>query len=248
MKQKRIAGIAMVATLLMTVMMSCEDCRTPVIKGRGPTVEADLIMDPFEGFVLAIAANVEITQGDEQRVTVKAQSNIIDNLCLDVVKGSWVIRYEVPVLHAQPVTIYITVPSLNQIGLSGSGNIIGTNPFTTSTKLDIAVSGSGNVELETVNEIMNVLISGSGDVNLKGETDDCDLWISGSGNINAFDFDTRIAMVTISGSGNTYLSVTEFLKVLISGSGSVHYRNSPEIEVSISGSGRVIKDFTTLTD
>ncbi|MFO7616878.1 MAG: head GIN domain-containing protein [Bacteroidales bacterium] len=243
MKRNHIAGIGIAIALLTTTLVSCESYIAPAIRGTGPTVQADLIMDPFVGFVSAIAANIFITQGEDQLVTVKAQDNIIDNLCLEVVNGTWIIRYEVPVIHADPVTIYITVPRLEQVGLSGSGNITGTTPFTESNVLDLAISGSGIIELESVSRSLEILLSGSGSFKLKGGTEDCFIRISGSGSINAFDLATEEAEVIISGSGNSYLAVSDFLKVLISGSGSVYYKSNPVVDATISGSGRVVKDF-----
>jgi len=241
MKRNHFSGIAIAIALLTTTLVSCESYLEPGIRGKGPTLEADLIMDPIKGFVSAIAANIYVTQGDAQLVTVKAQDNIIDNLCLKVINGTWIIRYEVPVIHAEPVTIYITVPQLEKIGLSGSGNIVGTTPFTASDMLDLAISGSGIIEMESVSRTMEILLSGSGSFKLKGEVEDCYIRISGSGSINAYDLVTEEADVLISGSGNSYMTVSDYLKVLISGSGSVYYKSNPIVETTISGSGRVIR-------
>ena len=53
------------------------------------------------------------------------------------------------------------------------------------------------------------------------------------------DAQTRVADITISGSGSAEVNVSEQLDIKISGSGDVYYRGNPSINIDISGSGDV---------
>lgn len=221
---------------------SCTRDLLPGIEGVGNIVENTVVVDDFNGFVSAINADVFVSQGDEQEVVIKAQQNIIDNIELNVKNGIWTIKYYEWVLHAKPVKIYITIPDLTKAAISGSGDIIGLTAFKGLDKLDLVISGSGSIDIDTESNALDVVISGAGDLGLSGSTDILDILVSGSGSIDAFSLESTEAEITISGSGNAFLTVNDYLKVMISGSGSVYYRGDPEIETTVSGSGRIIKD------
>jgi hypothetical protein len=236
---KSLSAVLLTAPLFFT---SCQDDLFDVIDGTGEITQATVEVEHFHSFVNAINADVYLTQGDQQGVEIKAQANIIDNIRLDVVNGSWRISYRHPVGFARAVKIYITIPKLNSAIISGSGDLITETPFTGLDKLSLVISGSGNVDVESETEKLDVLISGSGNMHLSGMTGSLKALVTGSGHIDAYQVSTPVADVTISGSGSIYVAADDVLDVLISGSGSVYYRGNPEVNATISGSGRVRHD------
>ena len=235
--------IALCAVLPMVLVSCCHDYLIG-INGQGEIVEETVILDDFNGFVSGIAADIYLTQGDQQEVVIKAQQNIIDNIDLDrVYDGIWTIRYYQWVGYSKPVKIYITIPTLTKAGVSGSGDIVGLTSFTGLDQLNLAISGSGSIDLDTESNSLDAAVSGSGDLRLSGLTGKFGLVISGSGSMNGNDLVSKNADVRISGSGNAWLTVEEFLRVVISGSGDVNYSGNPEVDVHISGSGEVNHGF-----
>lgn len=237
MKTRITKLIMALAVILPVAFTSCTDDYINAIEGTGEVIESELVLDDFSGIISAIAAQIYLTQGDEQEVWIEAQENIIDNIELDVRNDVWVIEYKEFVRWAKPVKIYITVPDLKKVSITGSGSVTGLTEFTGLEHLDLTISGSGHFDMETESESLDVLISGAGGFDLSGQTEKFSILVSGSGSINAEDLLTQEADVTISGSGNVYLDVRDYLNVLISGSGSVYYSGNPEIESHISGSG-----------
>jgi len=229
-----------IATLSLSAP-SCTDDYVEGIEGQGEIIESTVYPDNFEGVVSAIAATIYLTQGEKQEVVIQAQENIIDNILLDVRNGVWTIEYDRWVRWARPVKIYITMPDLKKAGITGSGAIIGETRFENLNNLDLLITGSGNIDIDSDSKALDILISGSGRFDLAGTTDELDILVSGSGNIHGLDLEAKSAEVTISGSGSTFLNVTDALKVIISGSGSVYYSGTPEIDSHISGSGSVRK-------
>ncbi len=234
---------AAVLTILPFLLVSCEDGFFGGIDGEGDIVQATISVDDFDGFVSTIAADIYISQGDIFEVTMTAQQNIIENLDTDWVRdGIWTIKYNHWVRHTKPVKIYITVPELTKIGLSGSGEITGETPFVGLDRISLSISGSGKIDLDSESDEMDLSISGSGDMYLAGVTGMLDCSISGSGSVNAFDLVTDEGDIHISGSGNARVNVEESLKVSISGSGGVYYRGNPYVDAHVSGSGEVKRD------
>jgi len=224
------------------LLVSCEGGFFFGIVGEGEVVQATLDVDEFDGFVSTIDADVYVSQGEDFEVVMEAQENIIDNMDLSWVRnGTWTIKYYHWVKHSRPVKIFITVPELYKVSLSGSGEILGETPIVTDGKLTLRISGSGRIDLEAEADEMDVSISGSGDIYLAGYTDYLDCSISGSGGIFAYEMLAKSADVHISGSGDTRVSVEEYLEASISGSGSVFYKGSPSVDSHISGSGTIKK-------
>jgi hypothetical protein len=241
MKTRKFYFLAVALATLTLTTPSCTDDYIEGIEGQGEIVESTVFPEDFDGIVSSIAATIYLTQGEKQEVVIQAQENIIENILLDVRNGIWTIEYDRWVRWAKPVKIFITMPDLTKAGITGSGAIIGETRFEGLTNLDLMISGSGNIDLDSDSEAIDLSISGAGRYNLAGKTEKLDILVSGSGSIDAFDLETIEAKVTISGSGNAYLDASDYLKVTITGSGSVFYEGNPDVESHISGSGNVRK-------
>lgn len=208
------------------------------VDGKGPRVEKDLQLDDFNGIRLTLSADVYLTPGRSQSVRVSAQQNIIDLLETEVENGIWKIDTEENIDDHSKIKIYITVPEMDYVKLSGSGNIYTEGLFENSGKaVEVGVSGSGDLQFRTNARSLSAAISGSGDIELKGSTDDISIRVSGSGDIDAIDLTARNCEVRISGSGNAKVHATQDLNVRVSGSGDVYYRGRPNVQSRISGSG-----------
>ena len=207
-------------------------------KGEGPEVEQGINMPDFTGIKLNCEAKVFITQGDTFEVVAKGESNIIDELELDVQDNTWTIEFD-HCVKSYDLEIYITMPDIRYLSVSGSGEIRGDNFFTVQD-IVLRVSGSGGLCLGLYAEDVDGKISGSGRVELEGEAEKLDFAISGSGDLKAFNLPVEKADISISGSGNASVHVLEVLDVRISGSGDVYYKGYPTINSHIPGSGDVV--------
>ncbi|MEY2949817.1 MAG: hypothetical protein RLZZ248_1018 [Bacteroidota bacterium] len=209
------------------------------IKGEGPLIRKTLELQDINAFSLMISGNVYLMQGSSQLVEVEGQANIIDVLNTEVDNQLWKIKFEERVRNISQFNIYITVPDLEEITVSGSGDVKGRGNFKASGNLDIIISGSGNVEMDLQCANLRSRVSGSGDIELSGNCDEADISISGSGSIGGNDFNSKDASVLISGSGDVNLNVESYLDVSISGSGDVTYGGQPKVKSRISGSGGI---------
>jgi Putative auto-transporter adhesin, head GIN domain len=210
------------------------------IKGEGPKVTKTLDLASFDGLKLAISADVMIRQGSPQSVKIEAQQNIIDNLKKEVKDGVWKIGFDKNVKDCESIKIWVTVPTVEELAVSGSGSIIGEGKFSNLNDLSLAISGSGDIKFDADSKNLSVAISGSGNMELAGSTGESTLAISGSGDIAAFGLSSRSCNVRISGSGDSSVNVSESLEVAIAGSGDVYYKGRPSVRSKVSGSGEVM--------
>ncbi len=211
------------------------------VSGEGAVVKQEISLASFDGFDLGFDGNVIVTPGAVQKVVVEGQQNIIDLIKRDVKDGMWRIGFSKNVKDAKEVTVYITIPTVKWVALTGSGSIKSTDRFSGLNKLDIAMSGSGDILFDAAANDINMHLSGSGNIKMMGTTNTLDIAISGSGDVSAASLKASKCQVHISGSGDADVQVNGDLETSISGSGDVHYKGEANVTARISGSGEVSK-------
>jgi cytoskeletal protein CcmA (bactofilin family) len=232
-----VIGILMMSGL----SVSAQYWSSESIRGEGEVVKQQIVLPSFDGIDLAFDGEVILTPGPAQNVVIEGQQNIIDNIKREVKDGSWSISFIKNVKDAKDVKVYVTVPVMDHVGLSGSGSIRSTDKFGGLKDVELAVAGSGDIDMAIDAKTTKLRISGSGDIALAGSTGSLEIAISGSGDVTAKDLVSSACKVQISGSGDAAVHVNGELETLISGSGDVYYRGNANVTARISGSGEVEK-------
>ncbi len=232
-------SFALIFTILLGVF-GLTSCNTyEVIDGSGIVQTEYRRTSYFNRLELYFPAEVIIRQGVAKDIEIVAESNLI-NLVISRVSGNTLILDDNGRLRGiNNVKIYIQVPDINAIFVSGSGRVISDNKIY-SKNVSLRLSGSGLIDLALdVNNNLEADLSGSGLIFLEGDTYKGIYDISGSGKIESFDMHTDISDIAITGSGRCETTAFNNLDVNISGSGSVWYRGNPRISKYISGSGKI---------
>jgi len=238
MKNLKMYFVILSAMILMT---SCDDRGNNglfnCIEGEGDIVTQELLINEFTGVKSRGSSQVYITQGNDFKVEVEGQQNIIDNIETDIQNGVWEIEFEECQRDFEELKIYITMPVIESLEVSGSGDMIGQDVFLVEN-IKLKVDGSGSIEV-VIDDATDVdaRISGSGKIKLEGITNYIGAKISGSGDLEAYDLEANIGNIKISGSGDAEVTVYDDLDVKIEGSGDVYYKGNPIINVDITGSG-----------
>lgn len=200
----------------------------------------------FSKIALRISAKVHVEIGDKQSVEIVAKPSTLDDIITEVKDRTLNIKfpnnYRFNKFDPGKIEIFITVPEVDGLTVSGSGDIIVEKLKTRI--LDLTVSGSGDINIDNLSvERINTAISGSGGINIDagGVADEFSASISGSGNVKAGGFEANDVTVKISGSGNCSISSNGSVKARIAGSGNVYYGGNPSIDSSVAGSGKVRK-------
>ena len=202
----------------------------------------------FSEISLRVPGKLYVEQGSSQSVEIEAKSSTLEEIITEVTDRKLTIRFKnknylFKTFNPGNIVIRITVPEVDGLAVSGSGDIIAEDEINTRI-LDLGVSGSGDIMIEELKaERVKASISGSGDIIIKdgGEAQDFSVSISGSGDMKAGDFDAKDVMVRIAGSGSCSVTANGSLKARIAGSGNVNYKGNPSVDTSIAGSGKVRK-------
>ncbi len=200
----------------------------------------------FTKISLRISGKVYLEQGNTQSVRIVAEDETLEEIITEVKDRTLSIKFPNTNMFRNwnpgKIEIFITIPGIDALTVSGSGDIISKE--IKSRILDLAVSGSGNIDIEELtSEQVNTAVSGSGNITVSGDgvAKELKARISGSGNINASGFEAEQVDVQTSGSGNCSVISNGEIKARISGSGNVNYSGNPAIDSSVSGSGKVKK-------
>ncbi len=212
------------------------------VQGEGGSVTDSRSVGTFRSVDVGGDIEVYLMQGTAGPLRVEGQANILNVLETYVHDNELRIKYRTGVIvraHA-PVRIYITIPELQSVTVSGSATARSQSDWNVDD-FKTCVSGSGKIEMTLRRaDDVHAIISGSGNTYLRGDCQSYEVDISGSGSMYGFEFTTRNADLRISGSGSCELTATSQMNVRISGSGTVRYRGNPVIDSHISGSGRII--------
>jgi len=227
--------------ILLGILFSCD--KDTCVHGEGPVVTKELDLAVFSSVDLKGSINIILTQGTEQKVLAKGQENIISYLSTEVKEGNWTIILEDGCYNDYELTIEVITPSLEEFGISGTGNIQLNDNFTDIENINVFNSGNGHIfgnDSLFISDFLFVTISGSGNISLNGITLNQNISLSGSGSYMSFGLLSENCVVSLPGSGNCEVNVNSNLDIFIGGSGSVYYTGSPAITSTITGSGEII--------
>ena len=187
-------------------------------------------LDNFSRIVVSGNAKVFLTQGAIQQVKVET-NNQLNNVTTIVNSGKLKI-------DGKPSTIYITIPEIEEINVSGLGDIR-SDSMIHGNSLMINISGKGKIIAPLSFLKIEGNISGSGKMKLSGQVQELNLNISGKGTIDAVELKVQNADFNISGIAKASVDVSNQLDLGISGVGSVYYKTEPKIiNKHISGIGK----------
>ncbi len=229
--------------LAAAIMLHFSSCKK--VTGEGPVETENRAINNFSGIYTNIEGKVYFTQFPSYKVEIKAQRNIIDIIETYKSGNDLILRFKknVYVSNSTDIVINISAPALENLQLSGFGNVYMQGNFT-APNFSTGVSGSGNLSADNL-QITNTLtakVNGSGNIKVvNGQAKKDDVSISGSADIDLLGVKADEAVIKISGSGNTKVYAVQTLNASISGSGKVYYLGNPSISTQISGSGKVVK-------
>ena len=197
----------------------------------------------FTGVSLDTFADVYITAGDQTSVVVKADEPIIDQVITKVRDGVLHISTEGRIRRVEVMDVYVTMPKIDLLKLSGSGDVSCTGDIR-ANGLVIKVLGSGDVETD-IEEAKNVevTLSGSGDVELQKVSGDFSASINGSGDLEVDHMLAEKCTLSLAGSGDVEMEGScVSLSVSIMGSGDVDAGGLKAVDgdIVISGSGNCV--------
>lgn len=228
-------------TLLISLALSLSSCQLFVSceEGQGNLVKKEISLANFDEISIEGNYHVYLSQADTQKVYIKAHENLISLLNTEVKGSQWKIDFDPCVKSIEAIEFYVSVKSLKEINVEGSGKVIGENTLK-SNQLVLNIDGSGDIQLDIDVKELESEINGSGDIQLSGKTKKHEIEVNGSGDIDAYELMSDNCEIEINGSGDVKVHVSYDLNAEVNGSGDIYYKGSVKnINSSINGSGNL---------
>jgi hypothetical protein len=244
LKEIKMTKILFAACLLIGIQANAQ-WGWEKVEGNGQLKKETRTAGAFTKVASSGSWDVMIAYGAENSIQVEGDENLLSYIETKVEDGKLNIRNKKNsnIRSRNKIVVYVILPTLTGVYLSGSGDMIGKGNFSNDGKLSLAVSGSGNIKLEINNaKSVDCSIAGSGKIEVSGKAETLLTSISGSGSVDAYSLYTNEVTARISGSGNAKVFANKTIDASISGSGDVRYKGAPEsIQKKTAGSGRVVK-------
>jgi hypothetical protein len=190
-----------------------------MVVGSGRVVRQARPVADFRRLEAQGATNVQIRVGVAPSLIVEADHNLMPYITSKVSDGTLVLDTRGSFRTRNPIRVYVTVPNIEHVVTSGSGNV--------------NIQGVANRRLELVTR-------GSGNLLAQGRTGELKVTVQGSGNANMRGLQSSRAEVSVMGSGNAWVSTSGAVTARSHGSGNVFVGGTPSsVDVTEAGSGRV---------
>ncbi|MEP6724196.1 MAG: head GIN domain-containing protein [Bacteroidota bacterium] len=227
---------------MVVIISSCHYVNGRHISGNGTLGTEQRNVTGFTGAETHGSIDIIASQGS-YNIKVETDQNLLQYVETNVENGRLIVRFRqgISLTNFKGAKVYITAPELNAFETHGSGNINGQGKISDKNKIDVTISGSGDIQLELDCPEVKTETHGSGNITLSGQTKNLSCKTNGSGDVKVANLKAESVKLSIHGSGDNEVFASEALEVGISGSGDVHYRGEPKITTTVHGSGSVTK-------
>ena len=210
-------GLLVMVTLAALLLGACDDDGLTGLRGSGNISTESRAVQGFNRIAVSGSAEVVLTQGPEEALTVAADDNLLEHVRTEVTGDTLSLGFESGrYAPSEPLQFNVTVQELRGLHLSGA------------TRVDAA---------HITTDRLGVSASGSSKITLAGQATVQDVSSSGSSQYDAGQLESETVTVTASGVSNVTVWANAELEVRTSGSSSVRYYGRPRLNQSISGSG-----------
>jgi hypothetical protein len=218
-------SILKIAAFTLVILINFTACTRDIdlrltIGTNTDAFEERIMGGSFDKIRMEGTINVQVERGNAIKVIAQDATNLLPLLETRLVNGTLVIAYKenMKVMKARGL-VTITLPTLTDIDMSGTGDFKMLSPFNFNN--------------------LTVFKTGTGNISLAGSAQKLTISTLGTGHVNAFDLSTEMAVVKSSGTGDTEIAVSKDLKATLSGTGDVFYKGNPSVTATISGTGKV---------
>ncbi len=199
-------------------------------------------IDDFSEIYLEGGYKVYLTQGDENKVVVKASDDdVFDYLQVRTWGNELKIDLEPDHFDFSRIVLYITFKKLDKLKIEG-GVKLKTKGYMDLNDFEMYVAGGAKIELDMKARYVDILGEGGVLFELDGVAKSLDVKISGAGHLDAERLKTKDVSIKIEGVGTGVVYATETLYAKIEGVGKVKYEGDPKVTKSIEGLGSVVRN------
>jgi hypothetical protein len=224
--------IILLLTLVFPLLISCHSNAGNWLKsitGNGHVNKVTRPVESFDGVKASAGINVFLFQGNEEKVVVEADENLLDCIKTEV-KGSTLHCYIDCNIHfSTEMNVYVNYNMLSKIDASSGSDVFGETTIKTES-LTIEVSSGADVKVEVDAQKIYCDVNSGSDATIKGKADHFKGSASSGADIKAQDLKVGTCDVSTSSAGDIKITVTESIDADASSGGDITYYGNPTRE------------------
>lgn len=253
---RALAGLAIIVLLT--------SCTLATRQGSGHVISETRVVQDFDQVEVCCGMKLMLTQGKESQLRLEADDNILPEIETLVRSGQLTVRFRsnfgpFNFRLSQPVTVYLQMPMIHGVTISGGGSLTteavetdhialefsggsqGAIKNLQAQTIDLVTSGGGQTTIDTLEaETLALDVSGGGRVTFNGGTvTNQRVTTNGGSHYNAAAVEGETATLDVSGGSDVKIWVTEALHVEASGGSQVDYTGNPSLDQQLSGGSQV---------
>jgi hypothetical protein len=199
------------------------------VHGNGHVTKDTRQVESFDGVKASAGINVFLFQGNEEKVVVEADDNLLDCIKTEV-KGSTLHCYiDCNVHFSSKMNVYVNYKMLNKIDASSGSDVSGETVIKTES-LSIGVSSGADVKVDVDAQNVYCEVSSGSDATIVGKASYFRGNASSGADIKAGDLKVATCDATASSAGEIKISVSESIEANASSGGDITYYGHPEKE------------------
>ena len=204
----------------------------------------------FSGISSASGINVQITQGEVNKVIVKSSTgDNIDRIITEVDKNG-VLKIYMEYnktkgwknTKGEILSAYVTYQSINKISASSGATLKTTNVLkTTSLSVDASSGAVLNASVQAGDA--KIEVSSGSNATLTGTASNVKIEVSSGSVFTGINLETQQCKATASSGANISIAVAKSLTAVASSGGTIKYKGNPGVDKLSTSSGGEVKKF-----
>lgn len=218
----------LIIALVTVTATSCQfDIQLGSVSGNGNVTTEERAVSDFDGVRGSAGIDVYLEEGDENKVVVEADENLMDIITTEVVNGKLKIRAEKSIRRAKSNKVYVTYTNLNTIEASSGADVIGNSVIKSET-LSLSSSSGADLEVEILAKEVYADCSSGADLKVSGKATSLRANASSGSDIKAKDLLVVTCTADASSGADITVNVKDRLNGNASSGGDIKYYGNPE--------------------
>ncbi len=207
--------------LLIVFVVALAGCTNWGVQGNGKLKTVEKEVPYFDKVEISGVFYVKVKVGNKNSVRIKAESNLIKYIDVDVENNTLEISSSRHLSPRRKLLILITTQKLRAIETSGVNKVLVVNVDSDKLKVDC---------------------SGASEIKLKGRAKKLIAEVSGASYLNSASLKADYVDIDVSGASNACVFAGKVLKAEASGASSIKYKGKPDkVEKDVSGVSSIVQ-------
>lgn len=238
-------SIKTIALLFVTALLttSCNfDMSWNSVRGNGNvTTQERPVTEDFSVVRGSAGLNVYLTAGDENKIVVEADENLMEVIETEIIDGKLKIGTNQNISRSKAQKVHVTYVQLDGVEASSGADVIG-NSVIKSEYLSLRSSSGADLEVDVIAKDLYADVSSGADLKVSGRATKLKAEASSGSDLKARDLEVKICEAKASSGADIVVNVSEEMVGKASSGGDIKYYGNPTaVSVKDGASGSVQK-------